>query len=597
MRPSIYSCFPSLHILVTSLTLTAQASNVPQISAGSDHSLILKADGSVWVWGANDHGQLGLGNTAQQMTPHPLVGLDDVESVAAGDHYSFAIKHDGTVWGWGVNTWGELGLGDRVDHYSPQAIPALNHVVAISGYGHSLAVQSDGSVWAWGRNGNGELGLGDIEHRFSPQKNAVLNDIVAVSAGLYHSIALKRDGSVWAWGGNVGGQLGLGDTTDRHLPEQIPGLGDVVAVSASYEMTLALKRDGTVWAWGANSWGDLGMGDETSRSSPQQIHSLNNIVAIATGVFSGFALKSDGTVWSWGRNGGGQLGLGEVFFVRRPRQITTVDNIVAFSGSRNGLHNFALKQDGSLWTWGWNKYGQLGLGNRTSVKLPQMLDASNHIVSALTRLLIIVDSIQRGTSKLTHESFTISTLASAMTMDFDSADVARTNSLASYQQGTCVSGAISTGTPACTFDVRSTASGRIGLQQAQLSIPASDTFTKAVIVPVVATVGGADLFADTRSPYRYSTTNLSSFTDKTFRYSNKGDADISINNITQFGDKAFQVVSDNCTGQTLSAEASCSIVVRFSATVSGMVSGSFSVNSNDPVTPKKWMRLEGIGML
>jgi len=137
--------------------------------------------------------------------------------------------------------------------------------------------------------------------------------VIAISAGGYHSAALKSDGTVWAWGWNGEGQLGNGTTSDINpFPVQVTGLTGVKAIAAGANYTKALKSDGTIWAWGAGYYGQLGDGTTVSKYTPVQVNGLTGVSAIGSGEyqFHSIALKSDGTVWTWGYNYYGQLGDG-----------------------------------------------------------------------------------------------------------------------------------------------------------------------------------------------------------------------------------------------------------------------------------------------
>lgn len=142
------------------------------IAAGHSHSVALKSDGTLVAWGRNDSGQLGDNSTTTpRKTPVAVVTLTNVRSFAAGDYFSLAVRTDGTVWTWGTNNSGELGLGGGVGQSSPQRVTTLSAIVAVAGGGsHALALQSDGTVWAWGANGNGQLGDGTLDMRTSPVK-------------------------------------------------------------------------------------------------------------------------------------------------------------------------------------------------------------------------------------------------------------------------------------------------------------------------------------------------------------------------------------------------------------------------------------------
>jgi len=263
----------------------------------------------------------------------------------------------GTVWAWGANSYGKLGDGTTTDRQltpvqvrGEGGVGFLNNIIAISaGYEHTVALRNDGTVWAWGSNGNGRLGDNTTTDRLTPVQvrgeGAVgfIDNITAISAGNAHTVALRNDGTVWAWGSNVNGRLGDGTTTRRTTPVQVRGegavgfLNNITAISAGNGYTAALRNDGTVWAWGSNNYGQLGDGTTTNRHTPVQVRGeeavgfLNNITAIsAAGESHTVALRNDGTVWAWGRNYFGQLGDGTSgwdFNRYTPVQVRGVDGV------------------------------------------------------------------------------------------------------------------------------------------------------------------------------------------------------------------------------------------------------------------------------
>ncbi|MEO6996241.1 MAG: immunoglobulin domain-containing protein, partial [Lacunisphaera sp.] len=235
------------------LDIPALLSNVVSVSAGWQHVLVLKRDGTIVGWGLNDYGQTTIPS-----------GLTNVVQPLAAGRASFALKSDGTVVGWGSHD--STGMVD---------VPmGLTNVVALSASDtHVLALKNDGTVVAWG----------DVDYGFGESTvPAGLNNVIQVAAGFRHSLALKSDGTVVVWG------LGF-------MPPA--GLSGVVAISAGGNFDLALKSDGTVVAWGSDA-SDLGLSDVPA--------GLSSVAAISAGSSHSLALKSDGTVLGWGTNSYGE---------------------------------------------------------------------------------------------------------------------------------------------------------------------------------------------------------------------------------------------------------------------------------------------------
>ncbi|MBI2472804.1 MAG: IPT/TIG domain-containing protein [Planctomycetes bacterium] len=247
-------------------------SGVTAIVAGLYHSLALKSDGTVWAWGWNNYGQLGDGGTNwSSSTPIQVSGISGVIAISGRRDHSLALKSDGTVWVWGWNEDGQLGDGTTTNRSTPVQVSSISSIAAIAGGdSHSLALKSDGTVWAWGNNSNGILGDGTTTNRNTPVQVSGLSGVTAITSGGGNNLALKSDGTVCAWGLNGGGQLGDGTTTNRSTPVQVNDLNRVTAIACGGH-SLALKADGTLWAWGYNDYGQLGDGTTTNRTTPIQI--------------------------------------------------------------------------------------------------------------------------------------------------------------------------------------------------------------------------------------------------------------------------------------------------------------------------------------
>ena len=292
-------------------------SGIVAVSTTNEHTLALRADGTLWAWGENSSGQLGDGTVINRDTPVQVTGISDIVDFAAGGRHSLVLKRDGTVWGWGANDQGQLGTGttDQGPVMTPVQVSGLTDVVAIvAGNIHSLALKKDGTVWAWGFNFYGELGNNTPEAYYLstiPVQVLGLTTVKTIVSGGHHSFAILNNGAVWAWGQNNYGQIGDGTTENAYAPVPVPGMTNVSSIAVNLYHTLALKNDGTVWAWGQNNDRKLGDGTTIDRASPVLVTILPfQPTAVAAGAFSSLALNPDGTVWAWGTNAYGQLGDG-----------------------------------------------------------------------------------------------------------------------------------------------------------------------------------------------------------------------------------------------------------------------------------------------
>ncbi len=278
---------------------------------------------------------------------------------------------DGTARAWGLNNKGQLGNGTTTNSTAHVTVTGLTGVTAVAaGNEHSLALKSDGTVWAWGSNNNGQLGDGTTTDRLTPVAVGGLTGVTAIAAGFDFSVALKSDGTVWAWGDNSSGQLGNGSTTDSPIPVQASTLTNVSAISAGFDHTLALKNDATVWAWGNNSRGQLGNGTTTASTTPVGL-ALGNAIAIAAGNQFSFGMQRSGlndTVWAWGKNSSGQLGIGSTADSLGPAWVSSLSYMAVIAAGSD--HALAVRSDGTVWAWGNNDNGQLGNGTTATAYSP-----------------------------------------------------------------------------------------------------------------------------------------------------------------------------------------------------------------------------------
>jgi alpha-tubulin suppressor-like RCC1 family protein len=361
----------------------------PSVSAGRQYSLALQADGSVWSWGGNLDGQLGLGDVGSPVfNPERVQTLSDIIAIAAGPVQSLAVKGDGTLWAWGNNLEGQVGTGDTSSPvYTPVRVQGLPDIIdAAAGLGHSLALGKDGTVWAWGSNLDGQLGIGNTPSPvFVPTRISGLMDVIDISAGPSHSLAVKSDGTVWAWGSNDSGQLGIGNTGyPVYNPARVQGLSDIIAVAAGGAHSLALQSDGTVWAWGSNDSEQVhgNLGDPVY--DPARVQGLPSMVAIAAGEQYSMALGDDGGVWAWGANLDGQLGIGTtVSPVTPPERVFSLSKVVNIAAG--AFHSLAAWQNGDFWAWGNNEEGQIGNGSTTESYQPTAVIGLGNLAPALSR--------------------------------------------------------------------------------------------------------------------------------------------------------------------------------------------------------------------
>ena len=256
-----------------------------QLSFNESTSYAIKTDGTLWAWGRNSNGELGNGiNILPRSSPVQIGSLTNWKQISGGGAAALAVKTDGTLWGWGANGSGQLGLGNTLNRSSPTQVGALTDWQYVAGgFYHAAAIKTDGTLWTWGFNTYGQLGHNDRTSRSSPVQVGTLTNWKTVVCGQHHTIALKTDGTLWSWGYNNNGQLGQGNQVNRSSPLQIGALNTWRTISSSQSSAMAIKTDGTLWGWGLNASGQLGYSPESGSfiPTPVQVGTLTDWVKVA----------------------------------------------------------------------------------------------------------------------------------------------------------------------------------------------------------------------------------------------------------------------------------------------------------------------------
>ena len=300
--------------------------------------------------------------------------------ISAGEATTCGIRVGNTLWCWGDGSFGELGTGHTTNANLPQQVTkrtaGWNSITA--GGDHPCATRSDGTLWCWGYNHFGQLGIGNTISQDLPQQvtTPASTGWTSAAAGAYHTCAARSDGTLWCWGYNGVGQLGIGNTTSQDLPQQVtsPAADGWASVTAGYQHTCAARSDTTLWCWGYNNDGQLGIGSHTSQDLPQQVitPASTGWTSVTAGDFHTCATRTH-AVWCWGLNGSGQLGIGNNSSQGRPRHVT----VPATSGwtlvTSGGDYTCATHTGHTLWCWGANESGQLGIGDNNDWNLPQQV--------------------------------------------------------------------------------------------------------------------------------------------------------------------------------------------------------------------------------
>lgn len=313
-----------------------------------DHVIAVKENGTMWVWGNNGWGQLGLNDSVARSSPVQLGALTNwstsLEKVATGYQNSGAVKTDGTLWLWGQGTYGQLGRNSLVVAFSPIQVGSDTNwsAVGCSGQGSTFALKTNGTMWSWGENYQfnsfgGMLGHNDIVKKSSPVQIGSSTDWSKISVGSSNVLALKTNGTMWIWGsGYQRGEMGLNDYRPRSSPTQIGTATDWSVISAGGVNLGAIKTNGTLWIWGEGASGALGRNVGFGAvSSPVQIGSDTNWKFLAAGNYKSAAIRTDNTVWSWGRNDIGQLGHNNTVYKSSPVQVLAGVSWTGIKAGRN----------------------------------------------------------------------------------------------------------------------------------------------------------------------------------------------------------------------------------------------------------------------
>jgi alpha-tubulin suppressor-like RCC1 family protein len=320
-----------------------------------------------FTMGRGTYGNLGLNDSVARSSPTQVGSDTNWQSVDSNENHTLAIKTDGTLWMWGryttispiqvgsdtdwrfvsvgiTNTWVALKSNNSLwtGGTTPSQGTGTNWNTANQEEGVYLATKTDGTLWHWGKNGFGANGRqitlnGDTDN---PTQVGTLTNWSNVVSGNYDALAVKNDGTLWSWGSNSSGQLGQNGTIRRSSPVQVGT--DInwskIAINGN-ESSFAIKTDGTLWSWGRNQDGECGLNDRLGRSSPTQVGTANNWSSInswadpSNSKATAVAIKTDGTLWAWGSNSNGQLGLNSLINRSSPTQVGTANNwILAATG-------------------------------------------------------------------------------------------------------------------------------------------------------------------------------------------------------------------------------------------------------------------------
>lgn len=264
----------------------------------------IRTDNTLWIWGNNAYGQLGLNDRAHRSSPTQVPGTDWCDVVVGKETSQttvFAIKAGNTLWSWGSNVDGEMGINDMTNlaYSSPVQIPGSSWCKVVAGIDAHFAIRTDNTLWGWGSGLlYGGIGLNNSDLVSSPTQLPGSWCKIATTDG--GALGIQTDNTLWAWGNNAQGHLAQLNLVHRSSPVQIPGT-TWCDVSSTDRAIAALKTDNTLWTWGANFAGQLSLNNRSNRSSPTQVPGTT-WCAIDMAADRMVARKQDATLWMAGTN-------------------------------------------------------------------------------------------------------------------------------------------------------------------------------------------------------------------------------------------------------------------------------------------------------
>lgn len=356
------------------------------VSAGANHSVALLSGGQVCSWGRGEDGQLGHGDANDRDLPTIVTALDGcgVSAINCGaDHTTARSDSTRTVYSWGWGDFGRLGHGNSSDLFLPHSIRVLQGLQIkqmACGDSHCLAISTDGEVYSWGRNQNGQLGLGHHDDSLRPQKVPTFQgvEVKMVAAGAEHTVAITASGKLYGWGWGRYGNLGLGDQKDRAVPAEVTTLNreKMKMVACGWRHTIVVSESGNIYSYGWSKYGQLGHGTFQDLLVPHQVLVLNDrrIENIAGGWRHSMAIDQNGLLFAWGWNKFGQVGCGNTIDQNIPQLVSGLSHERVVQVACGWRHTVATTLRGNVYSWGRGTSGQLGHGEALDRCTPKMIE-------------------------------------------------------------------------------------------------------------------------------------------------------------------------------------------------------------------------------
>ena len=344
-----------------------------------DRTYMIADDNSLWICGYNYPGQ----TYEEREIKKPIKIMENVSMASLGEGaFNMIVKTDNTLWGFGNNFYGTMGINNTETEYA-LPIKIMDDVKFVSaGDAHVLAIKTDNTLWGWGMNTRRQLGVATYAQN-EPNPTKVMDNVVFVSAGGETSFAIKEDGTLWAWGNNDCGQIGNDTIGDKDagdfqkLPIKI--MDNIISVSTNGANTMAIDKYGVLWGWGLTNHSQVIDEREVTRLNkrglevcPKPTKIMDNITSVYAGHLHTMGIKKDNSLWAWGLNAHGQFLNSEIDKYYHPTEIMQGVKSVSSESATT-----VIKLDSTLWVWGSNQNGRLGTGVSVGSFVPTQIIVEN----------------------------------------------------------------------------------------------------------------------------------------------------------------------------------------------------------------------------
>ena len=358
---------------------------------GECHTISIAENGEVYAFGQNSYGELGLGNDEEAVfIPTRITNLPSIYEVSCGCYFTVCVAYDGSLWSFGENYFGQLGIPKEIQKYfyEPQLIEDIPPVISVScGAYHTVFITSDLNLWSCGNNNFGQLCLEHTINQSPPQQTSFSN-IAKIASGFSFTLFQNNKGEIFGCGQNNHGEIGLGHFNDPQIiVSSIPNLPpNIVQFACGFYFSLFLDEEGRVFSVGCNNNGSLGVGNVVDQNILLQILNIPPIKTISCAGDSSYLLDCDGNVWTFGCNRKGGPNISPKVGV--PAKIAALKGIQQISCGTCSFHFLAKDSRGKLFALGANGSGQLGIGTTFSPSsAPQELDPEYHTIWGETRCI------------------------------------------------------------------------------------------------------------------------------------------------------------------------------------------------------------------